>query len=278
MRPNRAISDLPEIGFPWSIDQSHIQEAELSLIKISSDNGIATIIMTRGKVNAINMEMVAELQRGFGEIENDDTARTVIFTGNGKFFSFGFDIPELLTYSKEKLIEFLTGFTGLYTYLYTFPKPLIAALNGHAIAGGCMLASACDFRIMADGKAKIGLNEINIWASVFAGSVEMLKSSTSGLHAHRVLLEGGMYNAQEALELGLVDKVYPEDDVMNEALKIAHEYAKKSAAAFRSIKMLLRRPVADTMIRREKDSIDEFVEIWLSEETRKILEKVEIRS
>ena len=101
----------------------------------------------------------------------DPDIRAVILTGDGSFFSFGFDIPEFLSHSKESFSSLLKRFTGLYTYLFTYPKPVVAALNGHAVAGGCMLALACDYRIMVSGKAKISSNEIAFGSSVFAGSV-----------------------------------------------------------------------------------------------------------
>lgn len=108
-------------------------------------------------------------------MEADHNLKAVILTGTGRLFSFGFDIPEFLSFSKEAFSDYLTGFTDLYTYLFSYPKPVVAALNGHTIAGGCMLALACDHRVMAAGKGKISLNEIAFGASVFAGYTEMLR-------------------------------------------------------------------------------------------------------
>jgi enoyl-CoA hydratase/carnithine racemase len=250
----------------------------MSFVEISKDNGIATLALNRGKVNAINLEMVHQITDGFRELEGEGSIKSVIFTGSGKFFSFGFDIPELLEYSREELITFLTDFTGLYTYIYLFPRPVIGTLNGHTIAGGCMLALACDIRIMVSGNAKIALNEVNIGASLFAGSVEMLRATVSGRAVNEIVLGGQMYKAEEALKLGLIDKISTEERVIEDARELAREYAAKNPAAFKSIKMLVRRPVADLMVRREKDSIDEFADIWCSEESRKILREVKIRS
>ena len=101
-------------------------------------------------------------------------SRSVILTGTGRFFSFGFDIPEFLSYSKGEFEGYLDAFTDFYRYLFRFPKPVVAALNGHTVAGGCMMAIACDHRLMVDGKAKIALNEIGFGSSVFAGSTAIL--------------------------------------------------------------------------------------------------------
>jgi enoyl-CoA hydratase len=91
-------------------------------------------------------------------LEVDPVLRALVLTGRGKFFSFGFDIPEFLPFTKEQFTNYLINFSDFYTYLFLYPKPIVAALNGHAIAGGCMLALACDHRVMTAGKGKISLN------------------------------------------------------------------------------------------------------------------------
>ncbi|UCC45165.1 MAG: enoyl-CoA hydratase/isomerase family protein, partial [Candidatus Zixiibacteriota bacterium] len=156
-------------------------------------------------------------------------------------------------------------------------KPIVAAINGHAIAGGCMLANACDYRIMVTGKTKIGLNEVRIGASVFAGSVEMLKCAAGHRNAETILLDGGMYSADRARELGLVDKVTTDDQLTADATDVAQRLASGSSRAFGSIKGLLHNPVAAEFDKREQAAIDEFVDIWYSPETRELLKSVVIR-
>ena len=140
-------------------------------------------------------------------------------------------------------------------------------LNGHTLAGACMIATSCDYRVMVSGKARISLNEINFGSSVFAGSVEMLKLLVGHRNADNVLYSGAMYSAEEALRMGLVDRVVSEADLEDEAGRIAREYATRDPDAFRSIKGLLRRSVAERMEKTERDSIEEFVRIWYSEKT-----------
>jgi enoyl-CoA hydratase len=154
---------------------------------------------------------------------------------------------------------------------------VVAAVNGHAIAGGCMIATACDRRLMVSGKAKIALNEITFGASVLAGSVEMLKACVGHRQAETILYSGAMYGADGALTLGLVDRVADSDDLLEVALGEAQELARGDAVAFRSIKSLLREPVAEAMRAREADSIREFVDIWYSDATRRKLAKMKIR-
>ncbi len=250
----------------------------MDFVSVTRDDRVATVTMSRGKVNALNESMVDQIAECFQALESDQAAKSVVLTGQGKFFSFGFDIPEFLSYSRDSFARYLAKFTNLYTYIFLFPKPVIAALNGHAVAGGCMLATACDYRIMVTGKAKISLNEIGFGSSVFAGSVEMLKSCVGQRNAQSILCSGAMYSAEGAGRLGLVDQISSNENLVTEAGKVARDFASKDSAAFRSIKMLLRKPTAARMIDREKDSIREFVSIWYSESTRKNLAEIKIYS
>lgn len=248
----------------------------MSFMHVSKDGEIATVTLSRGKVNAINEPMVEEITKSFEDLAIDNEVRSIIFTGFGKFFSFGFDVPEFLNYSKSDFIRYLEKFTNFYTYLFLFPKPIVAALNGHTIAGGCMLATACDFRLMVTGKAKISLNEITFGSAVLAGSVEMLKYCVGSRNAQSILYSGAMYSAEEALQLGLVDQVSSEDALKEDARKVAQEFAQKDSSAFRCTKHLLRQPAAEEMIKREKDAILEFVDIWYSEQTWENLKAIKI--
>ena len=248
----------------------------MSFLHVSIDGEFATITLSRGKVNALNEPMVEEITRSFQDLAIDNEVKSIIFTGSGKFFSFGFDVPEFLSYPKSDFIRYLEKFTTLYTSLFCFPKPVVAALNGHTIAGGCMLATACDFRLMVTGKARISLNEITFGAPVPAGALEMLKYCAGPRNAQAIVYSGAMYSAEEAFQLGLVDQISSEDALAEDARKIAQELAEKDSSAFTSIKHLLRKPVAEQMIKREKDAILEFVDIWYSEQTWENLKAIEI--
>jgi enoyl-CoA hydratase/carnithine racemase len=248
----------------------------LSFMHVSKDGEIATATLSRGKVNALNEPMVEQLTKSFEDLAIDNEVKSIIFTGSGKFFSFGFDVPEFLSYPKDDFVRYLEKFTNLYTDVFLFPKPIVAALNGHTIAGGCMLATACDFRLMVTGKARISLNEITFNSAVLAGSVEMLRYCVGSGNAQSILYSGAMYSAEQAFELGLVDQVSSEDALAEDARKVAQELAQKDSSAFRCTKHLLRKPVAEQMIRREKDAILEFVDIWYSEQTWENLKALKI--
>ena len=248
----------------------------MNFIKVAKDSGIATVTLSRGKVNAINEAVVDELGAVFNGLAADADTKAVILTGNGKFFSFGFDIPELLNHSRNDFARFLKKFCAMYTQIFLFPRPVIGAINGHATAGGCILALACDCRMMVAGKARIALNELNIGVSIFAGCVGMLKSAVGERNAERVLLTGAMYTAEEGQRIGLGDSVASEETLMAEAEKTAEGFSQKNPDAFKTLKNLLRRPAAERFIGGEDDSIRDFIEIWYSEPTRKVLRKVAI--
>lgn len=249
----------------------------MEFVRLSVREGIAEVKLERGKVNALNGDVVRELRACLGQLSEDPAIRAAILTGTGKFFSFGFDIPEFLAYPKEAFAEYLGAFTALCRETFSHPKPLVAAINGHAVAGGCMLATACDARIMVRGNAKIGLNELGFGSSVFAGSVRMLAYWVGERRAQQMLFEGRLYPADEAKELGLVDAVTDEAELAAEARRAARQLADKDPAAFRSIKGLLRRRLADDMAGPDAASIEEFVEIWYSEATWRRLQGITIR-
>lgn len=127
----------------------------MDFIEAQTCDGTGTLRLSRGKVNALNQAVVDQLRKVLKDCESDPEITAIILTGTGSFFSFGFDVPEFLSASKRQFIDYLMSFTDLYTYIFQYPKPVIAALNGHTIAGGCMLALACDYRVMVTGKAKI---------------------------------------------------------------------------------------------------------------------------
>ncbi len=239
---------------------------------------VAILTLARGKVNALDEPMVRSIQEHLGSLEHDRETRAVVLTGQASFFSFGFDVPALYDCSPGDFARFLRTFTGLYRSLFVFPKPVVAAVNGHAVAGGCMLATTADYRIMATGKARISLNEITFGAALFAGSVEMLIGLLGQRHAETVALAGAMYSAEGAQAIGLIDEAVPPEAVVPRAVEKASEMAGRDLVAFAAIKHLLRGPIAERMTLGEASSIQRFVEIWYSPSTREHLRAIRIRA
>ncbi len=248
----------------------------MNFVEVSKNEGIATLTLCRGKVNALTGAVVDQITEALKKNEKDPDIRAVILTGKGPFFSFGFDVPEFLSYSKDEFSDYLKKFTGLLSYMFLYPKPIVAALNGHTMAGGCMLSLACDQRIMSAGRSKISLNEISFGSSVLAGSMEMLRACAGNANAMEILYSGAMYSAEQAQTFGLVDHVAQDQDLVEMSKKIAAELGKKPSAAFASIKMLLRKPIAAEFEKKEAVAIKEFVDIWYSEATWENLKKITI--
>ena len=239
---------------------------------------VSTITLARGKVNALDDASVRELNAHFESLAGDAHTRAVVLTGQGSFFSFGLDVPALYDYSPEEFTRFLDRFTRLYLRIFEFPKPVIAAINGHAIAGGLMLVTPCDYRVMAVGKARISLNEVTFGSSLFAGSLEILRGVVGHRNAERVALGGQMYSAEEAKALGLVDEVAAPVDVLRRAAEVATRMADPDPAAYAAIKHLLRDTTAARIRAEETSSIRRFVEIWYSPTTQEQLRRIQIRA
>ncbi|MGQ0793427.1 MAG: enoyl-CoA hydratase/isomerase family protein [Deltaproteobacteria bacterium] len=248
----------------------------MSAITVENESAASLVTLRRPKVNALNEALVDELIWVLRGLEADSAVKAVILTGEGGFFSFGLDIPEFMGYSKEAFAGFIIKFTGLLKLIFQFPKPVVAALNGHAIAGGCMIALAADYRIMASEKAKISLNEITLGSTVFASGVEMVKHAVGARCAERVLLSGAMYSAEDAQALGLIDEAVSKDNLPSGAMRAA-EGLSGGGRAFASAKKLLRASAVSEWEGREGDSIAQFVDIWYSEDTRQKLEKIKIK-
>jgi len=250
---------------------------KMNLSEITFQDNISTITLTRDKVHAFNEEMVEHLTGRFNELCNDQKTNAVILTGEGNFFSFGLDVPELYNYSKNDFINFLGKFAELYTLIFTFPKPVIVAVNGHAIAGGCMLVTASDYRIMVSGKAKISLNEVTFGSLVFAGSTEMLKCCVGHRNAETILLGGLMYSAEQAHEMKLIDRVVTPDELISTAHEVASAYIANDLRAFAELKKLVRGPIADEMRKREQEGNRTFTELWYTPQTRENLKEIQIK-
>lgn len=250
----------------------------MGFVVTSVHEAIATVTLSRGKVNAINEAATEELRRCLEELTEDSQVRAVVLTGQGSFFSFGLDIPEFLTYPRRDFMRFVEKFADLYTFIFMLKKPIVAALNGHTIAGGCMLATACDYRIMVSDKARISLNEINFGSSLFPGSVEMLKYCTGQRNAELIAYTGAMYAPEEARGLGLVDQVVPAADLAGRTLQIARDFAQRYSPAFESIKMLLRIDTSERMRLKDRRYAKDMVDIWYSEQTWKQLENIKIHA
>jgi enoyl-CoA hydratase len=201
---------------------------------------IATVTINRpDKRNALNTPTRTALVAALDELERNREVRAVILTGAGdKAFVAGADIGEFEGNTPVDQYRIMSA-RSVYGAADRFPKPLIAAINGFCLGGGCELAMACDIRLAADG-AKFGQPEINLGILPGGGGTQRLPRLVGLGAAFRLLYTGDMIDAAEALRIGLVDEVVPAADLMNQARALAQKIAAKSPVALSLIKEAVR--------------------------------------
>lgn len=245
----------------------------MNTLELHKKESYTIVQMNRGKVNAINQEMVNELSSVFYKLENEEHTKGVILTGIPNFFSAGLDLVELIGYDKEQITQFFESFGSLYTQLLRFKKPLIAAITGHSPAGGCVLAVACDNRYMAEGeKFRIGLNEVAVNVQISQDLTEVYSFWLGSGLAHRYVLEGKLLNNGEALNAGLVDEVLPLEEVLPRAEKQMQLYLMANQEIWVNTKQKLRKHVFDNLASNPADAMKEASELWWKPEIRTKME------
>jgi 3,2-trans-enoyl-CoA isomerase len=241
-------------------------------IEASTEEGVRVLKLNRGVTNPLNAELVEELGRHFLDVKESKTITSLLITSaNEKFFSLGFDIPELYLKDSHEFEAFFTAFNHLCLDLYTLPKPTIAALRGHTIAGGFILASCCDYRFLSQGKKFCALNEINLGVPVPYLSDCILRQLVGDRQATEMMYFGNMIPAEEALRIGIVDALLPPDQVLSESIAKARALGRLPPEAFGAIKGNRTRMVAKEIHRRLDEDIQLFIKFWFNEETRERL-------
>ncbi len=219
--------------------------------------------LQRGKVNAINHQMVNEIQSVFTDLLNDDTVKGVVLSGIPNFFSAGLDVIELYGYNKEQIESFFTDFGTLHVQLATFPKPLVCAITGYAPAGGCVLAITADYRIMAEGeKYTIGLNEVAVNIQISSNLVNAYAFWIGNGRAHEYVLDGKLLSVREAIECGLVNQVASLDEVIPIAEEKMKQYLMADEAIFRNTKQKLRKTWLERIETDGFKDLEEAIQIW----------------
>ncbi len=234
----------------------------------------AIIKLNQGTTNAINARMVSELTDALEDMETDpNVTGLVLESSNEKFFSIGFDIPSLFELPPEEFISFYSSFNRLCLALYTFPKPTIAAITGHAIAGGCILALCCDLRFMAEGRNLIGLNEVKLGVPVPYPVDCILRALVGSRYAREIVESGEFYQPQEAQKMGFIDKVFPIEEIRREACTQALALGSMSSKAFTAIKSNRVELVEAQILARLGEKEERFVELWYSQASRHSLKE-----
>ncbi|HEX5605535.1 MAG TPA: enoyl-CoA hydratase [Candidatus Binatia bacterium] len=211
-------------------------------LQYHENDAIATIQLHRPqKKNSLNAEMRQEMERLFRDIMRNTAIRAVIITGNDEIFCAGADISEMEgTASAEAAYQHAREFQILFDQIESLPQPIIAAVSGYALGGGCELALAADFRIASES-ARFGLPEIKIGAFPGGGGTQRLARLIGVAKAKEMIFTGDPITAQEALAVGLVTKVTARDSYLAEATLFADKLAALPRLALQASKMLINR-------------------------------------
>ncbi len=233
---------------------------------ISETHGPVTLIrLSHGKVNAMDLEMLREWIDALESLA-DGASRAAVVTGAGSVFSAGVDLRRLMTGGPAYIEEFLPLMGEAFLKTFSLAKPLVAAVNGHAVAGGCILACACDYRVMSEGDGRIGTPELRVGVPFPTVAMEILRLT---LPAHRLqaLVYGGLScRPDEALANGFVDEVVPEAALTDRALEVAGRLGSLPTTSFALTKRVIRQPSRER-IEAQMSSVDaEVFAAWTSSE------------
>ena len=212
----------------------------MNFVQFETSGNIAKIALNRPKANTLNLTFLRELLEAFELAEADEDVRAVVLTSLvPRFFSAGFDVMEVFAYDREQMTAFLSSFGRLVGRILHFPKPVVAALPGHTVTGGAILALACDFRVMAEGNYRIAMNEIDLGV-VLPGSIFRMLSNAVGIPAaRRMILSGAALTPAEGLAAGFLTKLTAEEQVQAAALELAQLLASKPGDTYLGLKRVI---------------------------------------
>ena len=209
---------------------------DYELVKVEIADGVATMTLNRPPLNPLNADLFMQIGQCARELSVDDAVRAVVLTGGEKNFAAGADIKEMVEQTPVMISKFIGIAQASFTAVEEIPKPVIAAINGFALGGGCELAICADFRF-AHENAQIGQPEILLGIIPGAGGTQRLPRLIGPAKAKEMIYSGKFYSAQDCYEMGLVQKVVKGDDsVIELAMKIAGRYAKGPAVALAAAK------------------------------------------
>jgi enoyl-CoA hydratase len=207
---------------------------------LEENKGVGIIRINRPPANALNYELVEELHTMVDEVASKEEIRALIFTSAIEIFVSGADIKMMEDRKGETLCSFMEAFTvrlqTLFNRIEEMPKPIIAAINGHAMGGGCELALACDFRFMARGEPKIGLPEVRLGLLPGAGGIQRIARLLGKARAMDMIVNGLLLSAEEALKIGLVHRVFDPDQLLSRTIDYAKGLSSQATLAIGMIK------------------------------------------
>jgi len=228
-------------------------------------NRVTVVQFDHGRVSALDLEFLVALRAELAELAETDTA--LVLTGTGSAFSAGVDLFRILDGGDDYVGQFIPALVGAFDDLFGYRRPVVAAVNGHAIAGGCVIAACDDRRFMAEGRSRIGVPEQLVGVAFPAIALAAVRYATGDVGVADLVNSGGTHLPEEAQRRGLVDEVVPEAELLDRAIAKAEQLAVIPPATFAHTKRSLRdRYWTDVETTgRQRDA--EMLEVWKSPET-----------
>lgn len=236
------------------------------MIDTKIDDGVAVITLQHGKANALDIDLCEALAAKFTELRESD-AKAAVLTGQGRIFSAGVNLIKLADGGADYIRAFLPALHRLYDAVFYHPKPVVAAINGHAIAGGCVLAACADRRIMANDGGRIGVTELLVGVPFPALAFEIMRHVTPPYFFSETILSGATFPAEVSVHRGLVNAAVDPATLMERSMAAAQELAALSPPAFAQTKMQIRAPVTERVAQSGKATDEAVTEVWAAPAT-----------
>ena len=236
------------------------------MIDVKTNAGIAVMTLQHGRANALDIEFCDAIAAQFITLRKSD-AKAVVITGQGKMFSAGVDLIRLSEGGADYIRKFLPALHRLYDAVFFHPKPVVAAVNGHAIAGGCVLACCADRRIMTRDVGRIGVTELLVGVPFPALAFEIMRYATPPYFFSETILSGETFSADVAAHRGWVNEAVEPALLMERALSAAQSLAALSPPAFAQTKAQIRAVVTERMARSGEATDKTVTDIWTAPAT-----------
>ena len=244
----------------------------MNYLEIIKQDNYSIVRMDRGKVNAINHELVQEIRKAFIDLKDDDQVRGVILTGKPHYFSAGLDLVELYQYDRPKTESFFEDFGMMHIELVQFPKPLICAVSGHSPAGGTVIAVAADHRIMAEGERyTIGLNEVAVNVQISQNLITAYNFWLGEKQSYQNIISGKLLTVAEALQQGLIDASCPLDQLEETAIRHMKKLLQANQDILINTKQKLRRDWINSLFEYTEQDLKQTLEVWWSPNVREMM-------
>lgn len=241
------------------------------MIETISHDSLVEIKLSRPPVNALNFELLNQLVVTLEQVIASG-AKGIVLSGGTKVFSGGLDVPYLLGSSPADLRACWSRFFDAARTIAKSPIPIAAAIAGHNPAGGCVLSLCCDYRVMAQGPFRIGLNETQVGLAVPEAIQYLLRRIVGAHRAERLVVAGAMIESQKAFELGIIDELAPQEDVTNVALNWLRRHAALPQGPMRVTRALARADIIQALDGFNEVEMEQFMQGWYSEETQTVLQ------